>query len=99
MNDQQKQLASLHPAIGHLMAQIDTLYQSLPSAVQKAYDAMQVPAQYGCTCELAEGETPDECVLNNGDIDDCVHAKKGMSPHQCTYYVPTHTLRQNNDQR
>ncbi|HEY4713832.1 MAG TPA: hypothetical protein VIH30_06285 [Aquirhabdus sp.] len=30
----------------------------------------------GCHCELAPGENPDECVIDNGFPNDCVYAIK-----------------------
>ena len=46
--------------------------------------------RYGCHCDIENTVScqPDDCVLNSGDIEDCVYAKRGMRPEQCEYWRP-----------
>ena len=40
--------------------------------------------KYGCSCDLEPGQpSQDDCVLDTGDIDDCIYAKRGMRKEQC----------------
>ena len=41
---------------------------------------------YGCHCDLDPGMEPDECVIESGDLNNCIHAKKGMRKEQCEYW-------------
>lgn len=44
--------------------------------------------KYGCHLEVwdtIDGQ-PDNCVLNSGDVEDCIYAKEGMRPEQCEYW-------------
>lgn len=45
---------------------------------------------YGCCCDLEEyeeGTLPDECVLDIGDIEGCIYAKKNKDKTKCKYWV------------
>ena len=46
--------------------------------------------RFGCHCDIENtiSGQPDDCVLNTGDIDDCIYAKRGMRPEQCEYWRP-----------
>lgn len=44
--------------------------------------------KFGCHCDLNPGEEPDDCVVNTGEHDDCVYARKGMKPEACPYWKP-----------
>lgn len=46
--------------------------------------------KYGCHCDIENTVSgqPVDCVLNSGDIDDCIYAKRGMRPEQCEYWRP-----------
>ena len=91
MNKQQEAFANIDQKLGHLLVQIDTLYQSLPKSIQKAYDNLGSSLQFGCHCDLDDDMEPDNCVLIDGDILNCVYAKKGMRPEQCQYWKPVIT--------
>ncbi len=34
------------------------------------------PDQWGCYCEIEPGGKPDECVLDTGELKNCVYAMK-----------------------
>jgi len=42
--------------------------------------------KYGCHVDLEEGEMPDECVIDLGDVCGCIYAKEGMRKEQCKYW-------------
>lgn len=93
MNAAQQRYADADPALDRLLTQIETFYQELPAAVQSAYDRIaELPIPYGCHCDLCDGESPDGCVFDNGDIDDCVNAGKlsrdGKKKFDCEYWKP-----------
>jgi len=43
--------------------------------------------KYGCYCDLGDDNKPlDDCVLDLGEIHNCILAKKGMRKEQCEYW-------------
>ena len=42
--------------------------------------------KYGCHVEVEEGVQPDDCVIDIGDVEDCIYAKPGMRKEQCKYW-------------
>jgi hypothetical protein len=44
--------------------------------------------KYGCHVDLEpyDDMIPDDCVIDSGDVDDCVYAKRGMVKEQCEYW-------------
>lgn len=59
------------------------------------YDAADVLRQwskkfhevkYGCHCGIEAGIDQGECVIDSGDLDDCIHANIGMRKEQCEYW-------------
>lgn len=42
--------------------------------------------KYGCHCDLEDGQQPDGCVIDDGLLRDCVHAKPNMRKEQCEYW-------------
>lgn len=44
--------------------------------------------KYGCHVDLeyCHGCEPDGCVIDTGDLDDCIYAKPGMRKEQCKYW-------------
>jgi hypothetical protein len=59
---------------------------------QDAKRSIQIkPIKFGCHCDLEPGMEPDNCVFENGDIEDCVYAmdlqKKGKgNPSDCEFW-------------
>ena len=51
---------------------------------------------YGCHVDLEPGSHPDGCVIDTGDLADCIYAKEGMRKEQCQYWrvvaAPVHQL-------
>lgn len=45
-----------------------------------------ISEKYGCHIDLEENMEPDNCVIDSGDFDDCVHARKGMKKEDCKYW-------------
>ena len=59
------------------------------------YDAADAIAQiygnvgvvvYGCHVDPDEGREPGDCVIDSGNLDDCIYAKPGMRKEQCPYW-------------
>lgn len=44
--------------------------------------------KYGCHVDLEEGMEPDECVLDCGNINDCVYTRSVKIKEQCQYWQP-----------
>lgn len=50
--------------------------------------------KYGCHCDLEVGMEPDDCVIDSGQINDCVHAQIGIRENSnfrredCKYWQP-----------
>lgn len=49
---------------------------------------------YGCHADLADGEEPDDCVIDYGSPGDCIHAtfangRNRTSVWTCRYWRPT----------
>lgn len=42
--------------------------------------------KYGCHVDLEHGSEPDGCVIDTGDISDCIYAKEDMRKEQCKYW-------------
>ena len=42
--------------------------------------------KFGCYCDLEEGQSPDDCVMDTGKLHECIYAKKGMSKWNCKYW-------------
>jgi len=42
--------------------------------------------RYGCYVDLDPGMEPDGCVIDTGDLHNCIYAKKGMRKEQCEYW-------------
>jgi len=51
---------------------------------------VKVPEQWGCHCDLAPGQNPDECVFDKNKPDDCLFATKlrleGTGKVDCQYW-------------
>lgn len=61
------------------------------NSINKAFELGKFDnIRYGCHCDIENTVSgqPDDCVLNNGDIEDCIYAKQGMRPEQCEYWRP-----------
>jgi hypothetical protein len=41
---------------------------------------------YGCHVDLEPGDMPDGCVIDTGNLRDCIYAKEGMRKEQCEYW-------------
>jgi hypothetical protein len=41
---------------------------------------------YGCYCDIEEGQLPDECVIDKGEIYNCTFAEEDMRKEQCKYW-------------
>lgn len=61
------------------------------------YDAADAIAQwcknlpelkYGCYCDLKDHMEPDGCVIDDGEIHNCVYAQEDMRKEQCEYWRP-----------
>jgi hypothetical protein len=63
--------------------------QSVALEMRAALDAQP---KYACHCDLDPGMKPDDCVFDNGDIDDCVYAtrlqREGKGKRHCVYWQP-----------
>ena len=48
------------------------------------------PKKYGCYCELKPGESPDECYIDLGKSEYCMHSHSGEVNHkeECHYWRP-----------
>lgn len=88
MNDLQSSYAKADNSLGHLLVQIDTFYQDLPAPVREAFDKLGSSANWGCHCDLEEGQDPDGCVLDYGRPQDCVYAGSISTKQQCEYWRP-----------
>lgn len=42
--------------------------------------------KYGCHCDLEDHMEPDGCVIDIGNLNDCVYAKRYKSKEQCQYW-------------
>ena len=64
----------------------DALRQTFGETMELAENRVR----YGCHCDIENTVSgqPDDCVLNSGDIEDCIYAKQGMRPEQCDYWRP-----------
>lgn len=60
------------------------LYDASDAITQKMPNLATV--QHGCHVDLFDGFEPDGCVIDEGRINDCIHAKKGMRKEQCEYW-------------
>lgn len=49
--------------------------------------------RYGCHVDLFDGAEPDGCVIDEGNLHDCIHAKEGMRKEQCEYWRIVKPLR------
>ena len=74
------------PDVAHLLRGVADMIEE-PS--------LATPAKYGCHCDIEtmdDGFEPDACVLDYGDIDDCVYAAKlhavGKGKTDCKYWKP-----------
>ena len=73
------------------------LYDAADAVKQMAAKLDQV--KYGCHVVLCEGIEPDGCVIDTGEIHDCIYAKEGMRKEQCEYWrivIPTSADNQTN---
>jgi hypothetical protein len=47
--------------------------------------------KYGCHCDLDDGQQPDRCVIDDGNLDGCVYARticlRGRSKTDCRYWL------------
>ena len=48
--------------------------------------SLEVAKKYGCHCDLEPGQKPDDCVIDTGRLNDCVHATYGMKKEDCHYW-------------
>jgi len=64
---------------------LDVVFTSVPPS---ARDGLH----YGCHCDLEPGANPDGCVFDNGDIYDCVNARRladeGKGKQDCAEWKP-----------
>ncbi|WP_018234428.1 hypothetical protein [Thioalkalivibrio thiocyanodenitrificans] len=88
MNKNQAAYCQADSDIGHLLVQIDTFYQDLPTAIKNAFDRLGSNLERGGHCDLEEGQAPDGCVLDQDRAQDCVYARNLESKHQCEYWRP-----------
>ena len=42
--------------------------------------------KYGCHVDLEPGQEPDGCVIDTGDLFNCIYAKPNMRKEQCEYW-------------
>lgn len=77
-----------------LPEEIESACDSAAAALRSLAGQQPVAQTYGCHCEIDQtiNGLPDECVFDNGDIEDCIHAtklhreKKGKR--DCEYWKP-----------
>lgn len=58
-------------------------------ALTQVYGRLEAGAmRYGCHCDLEPDMEPDGCVIDEGALSMCIHAKPGMRKEQCEYWRP-----------
>jgi hypothetical protein len=63
-------------------------------AIGQLFDTSRIfEVKYGCHCDLEEGQEPDGCVIDEGRIGDCIHARENMRKEQCKYWRVVSTSR------
>ena len=83
-------------------------FEVIPDEFDSAVDSAmneQAPTRkgvkYGCHVELEPGQEPDSCVIDSGDIEDCIHAerltKQGKGRNDCEYWRPIMMKGKKND--
>lgn len=60
------------------------LYDAADAVKQMSANLESV--QYGCHVDIFEGATPDGCVIDTEEYDNCIFAEKGMRKEQCQYW-------------
>lgn len=60
------------------MRKFKTIIETMPEESEEQ--------KYGCHCDLEDGDTPDECVIDRCDYEDCIFANRGIKKEQCEYW-------------
>lgn len=73
-------------------------YIDIDAIVARVLAENAPPVKYGCHCDLENmppGTQPDDCVFDNGDVDDCIYAVKlqreGKGKLACEFWRPIDT--------
>lgn len=80
------------PALSQSQESLANQMTDLISAANNAADAVKQMAEnieevrYGCHVNIEHGCSPDGCVIDTGDFDDCIYAREGMWKEQCKYW-------------
>jgi len=74
------------------LRQLDEVCDAAPSP-KPAVDALTTgavaePVAYGCHCDLDEGQTPDGCVIDQGNRDWCTRAQRIDRKEDCDMWKP-----------
>lgn len=78
-------------------------YPTAIIALRQALEAEQQAEKHqrGCTMDLPFDETPDECVIDTGDIGDCIYAIRygEHGRHHCGAWKPIYIQKHRIDQQ
>lgn len=73
------------------------------TALRQALEAVQQAEKHqrGCTMDLPFDETPDECVIDTGDIGNCIYAVRygEHGRHHCGAWKPIYVQKRRIDQQ
>lgn len=82
---------------GEHLDQIDELAHQARVSRSKMIEMLMEPVlaarfgespEYGCDCDLPDGEAPDGCVIDEGRPENCIHARAGMDKASCEHWKP-----------
>jgi len=76
VSDQLSDLCAIANRLGFYDAS-DAIKQLIPSLPK---------LRYGCHCDLEAGMEPDGCVIDSGNLSDCIYARRDMRKEQCEYW-------------
>ena len=97
MNDILKQIPSIPKSDLSLKEQLEILcvvgnkiglFEAVDATNQLIITDKPSTLKYGCYCDVEVGkEAMDDCVIDTGNLHDCIFAKKGMRKEQCEYWL------------
>lgn len=66
---------------------------SVEVPAQEVATPVEPSERYGCHCDLAPGQEPDSCVIDQGHPEFCHHALAGVVRDECSYWRPISMVR------